>query len=120
EDAGAEVVLFPTIAIVPSGDPAALDRAVAAAGTYDWIVFTSANGVRVFFARFAAQGRDVRELGSVRLAAIGPETAGELERPVLRPAVVTREYRAEGLLEALARQDLPGRPGAAPAAAPAP
>jgi len=109
EDAGAEVVLFPTIAIVPSGDPAALDRAVAAAGTCDWIVFTSANGVRVFFARFAAQGRDVRELGSVRLAAIGPETAGELERRMLRPAVVPREYRAEGLLEALAGEDLRGR-----------
>jgi uroporphyrinogen III methyltransferase/synthase len=109
EDAGAEVVLFPTIALAPPPDPAALDRAVAAAATYDWIVFTSANGVRGFFACFAGQGRDVRELGPVRLAAIGPETAGELERRMLRPAVVPREYRAEGLLAALAGQDLRGR-----------
>jgi uroporphyrinogen III methyltransferase / synthase len=109
EDAGAEVVLFPTIAIAPPPDPAALDRAVAAASTYDWLVFTSSNGVRAFFTRFVAQRRDVRELAPVRLAAIGPETAGELERRMLRPAVVPHEYRAEGLLESLAAEDLRGR-----------
>src|SRR5207237_2429774 len=80
EQRGSEVMLFPTIAIEPPEDADALDRAVAAAGGYDWVVFTSANGVRVFFARFAAQGRDVRELAHARLAAIGPETAAELER----------------------------------------
>ncbi len=109
EDAGAEVVLFPTIALAPPDDPAALDRAVAAAAAYDWIVFTSSNGVRAFFARVAAQERDVRELAAVRLAAIGPETAAELRRRLLRPAVVPREYRAEGLLDALAGEDLRGR-----------
>jgi uroporphyrinogen III methyltransferase/synthase len=109
EDAGAEVVLFPTIALAPPLDPAALDRAVAAAAGYDWIVFTSSNGVRAFFARFAARARDVRELAPVRFAAIGPETAAELERRMLRPAVVPREYRAEGLLDALATEDLRGR-----------
>jgi uroporphyrinogen III methyltransferase / synthase len=109
EDAGAEVVLFPTIAIVPPLDPARLDRAAAAAATYDWIVFTSSNGVRAFFTRFAAHGRDVRELAPVQLAAIGPETAAELERRMLRPAVVPSEYRAEGLLEALAGEDVRGR-----------
>ncbi len=109
EDAGAEVVSFPTIALAPPADPAPLDRAAAAAAGYDWIVFTSANGVRAFFARFAAQGRDVRELARARLAAIGPETAAELDRRMLRPAVVPREYRAEGLLDALAGEDLRGR-----------
>jgi uroporphyrinogen III methyltransferase/synthase len=109
EDAGAEVVLFPTIAIAPPLDPAALDRAAADATGYDWIVFTSSNGVRAFFARFAAHQQDVRTLARVRLAAIGPETAAELERRMLRPAVVPREYRAEGLLEALAGEDLRGR-----------
>jgi uroporphyrinogen III methyltransferase/synthase len=108
EDAGAEVVLFPTIAIAPPLDPAALDRAVATSAGYDWIVFTSSNGVRAFFARFSAQQRDVRELAGARLAAIGPETAAELERRMLRPAVVPREYRAEGLLDALAAEDLHG------------
>jgi uroporphyrinogen III methyltransferase/synthase len=109
EDRGAEVITFPTIAIAPPADPAALDRAVGAARGYDWIVFTSANGVQAFFERFAAAERDVRELASVRLAAIGPETAAELGRRLLRPAVVPGDYRAEGLLDALAAEDLRGR-----------
>ena len=109
EEAGADVIVFPTIAIGPPRDPAALDRAVASAFQYDWIVFTSPNGVRVFFERFATQGRDVRELAQVRLAAIGPETAAELGRRHLRPDVVPAEYRAEGLVEALAGEDLRGR-----------
>jgi uroporphyrinogen III methyltransferase/synthase len=93
----------------PPPDAAALDRAVQAAGTYDWIVFTSVNGVRVFFERMAALGGDVRALASARIAAIGPETAAELERRLLRPAVVPAEYRAEGLLDALGEGDLRGR-----------
>jgi uroporphyrinogen III methyltransferase/synthase len=109
EDLGAEVVLFPTIAIAPPADAAPLADAVAAAGGYDWIVFTSSNGVRAFFAAFAARGHDVRELAAVRLAAIGPETAAELERRLLRPALVPREFRAEGLLDAFAAEDLRGR-----------
>ncbi len=109
EDAGAEALVFPTIAIAPPVDPAPLDRVAASAATYDWVVFTSSNGVRTFFARFAALGRDIRELAGVRLAAIGPETAAELERRLLRPAVVPREFRAEGLLDALAAEDMAGR-----------
>jgi uroporphyrinogen III methyltransferase/synthase len=109
EELGAEVELVPTIEIGPPPDPAALDRAVQAAGTYDWIVFTSVNGVRVFFERMAALAGDVRALASARIAAIGPETAAELERRLLRPAVVPAEYRAEGLLDALGEDDLRGR-----------
>jgi uroporphyrinogen III methyltransferase/synthase len=109
EERGAEVISFPTIAIAPPADPGALDRAIAAAGGYDWIVFTSANGVQAFFERFAAAGRDVRELVSVRLAAIGPETAAQLARRLLRPAVVPADYRAEGLLAALGAEEVRGR-----------
>jgi uroporphyrinogen III methyltransferase/synthase len=109
EAEGAEVVLFPTIVLEPPTDPTAVDRAVSAAATYDWIVFTSANAVRAFFERFAAQGRDVRELAPVRLAAIGPETAAGLRERLLRPAIVPAEYRAEGILAALAGENLRGR-----------
>ena len=108
EERGAEVVVFPTIAIAPPADPTRLDRAVAEADGYDWIVFTSVNGVRAFFDRFAAAGRDVRVLARARLAAIGPETAAALERLLLRPAVVPAEYRAEGLLAALGDVDVRG------------
>ena len=109
EEHGAEVISFPTIVITAPPDPAPLDRAVAAAGGYDWIVFTSANGVHAFFERFAKQQRDVRELAPVRLAAIGPETAAQLGRRLLRAAVVPADYRAEGLLDALGAEDVKGR-----------
>ncbi len=109
EELGAEVVLFPTIALVPPLDPAALDRAVTTASGYDWIVFTSANGVRVFFDRLDTLGLDVRLLAGVRLAAIGPETGAALGRRLLRAAVVPDEFRAEGLLAALGDEDLRGR-----------
>jgi uroporphyrinogen III methyltransferase/synthase len=109
EAEGAEVIPFPTIALGPPPDPAVLDRAVAASAGYDWILFTSANGVQAFFERFAALGRDVRELVRVRLGAIGPATAAELERRLLRPSVLPDDHRAEGLLAALAGEDLRGR-----------
>jgi uroporphyrinogen III methyltransferase/synthase len=109
EAVGAEVVLFPTVTIAPAPDPAALDRAVATAAGYDWILFTSANGVRVFFERHAVAGRDLRELAPVRLGAIGPETAAELVRRGLRPAVEATDFRAEGMLAALPSDAVRGR-----------
>ncbi len=109
EEQGAEVLLCPTITLAPPLDPGPLARAVAGAAEYDWIVFTSANGVRRFFDVFAAQDRDVRALASVRFATIGPETAAELGRRLLRPALVPTEYRAEGLLAAFAEHDLRDR-----------
>jgi uroporphyrinogen III methyltransferase/synthase len=109
EELGAEVDLVPAIEIAPPPDPGALDRAVRDAHGYDWIVFTSVNGVRAFFDRMAALARDVRDLAGARIAAIGPETAAELERRLVRPAVVPAEYRAEGLLAALGDDDIRGR-----------
>lgn len=105
---GAEVLAVPTIVLEPPDDPQPLERAIAEAEAYDWIVFTSTNGVRAFFERFAAAGRDVRVLAGTRLAAIGSETAGALERLLLRPAVVPGDYRAEGLLEAFGGEPLAG------------
>lgn len=106
---GAEVVAIPTIVLEAPDDPSALDRAVADAASYDWIVFTSTNGVRVFFERFAAAGYDVRALAGTRLAAIGSETARALEALLLRPALVPEAFRAEALLDAFAAEPLAGR-----------
>jgi uroporphyrinogen III methyltransferase/synthase len=108
EEQGAEVLLVPTIVLVPPRDTGALARAAAGASSYDWIVFTSANGVRAFFTDFDRQRLDVRSLAPARIAAIGPETAAELERRMLRPAVVAAEYRAEGLLDALGDREVRG------------
>ncbi len=110
EALGAEVVQFPTIRIVPAPDEAPLLAAAAEAGSFDWIVFTSANGVERFWYALAQQGCDARALGGVRVCAIGPATAAELERRGIVPDVVPDEFVAEGALQALdAADELRGR-----------
>jgi len=69
-------------------------------GGYDWLIFTSANGVRHFLQRCEALGQ-VARLRRLRLGAIGPQTARVLEEHDLRVEVVPREYRAEGILDEL-------------------
>ena len=103
EALGAEVVAFPTIRIVPPPDPEPLRRAAAEAGTFDWIVFTSANGVRRFWSALAEGGGDARSLSGVRVCAIGPATAAELERRGVRPDAVPETFVAEAAVETLLR-----------------
>jgi uroporphyrinogen III methyltransferase/synthase len=97
---GAEALVVPAISIESPSDPAPLARAVAAlrAGAYDWAAFTSANGVERTWAAVEAAGGDARAFGA-RIAAIGPATAAALLRHGLRPDVVAREFRGEGLAE---------------------
>jgi len=96
EEAGAWVIEFPTIEIheieIAQG---VLDRA----GSYDWIVFTSVNGVEAFFGQWRRAGRDLRDLAGVSLAAIGPATRAAVEQRGLCVAAQPLEYRAEALLE---------------------
>jgi uroporphyrinogen III methyltransferase/synthase len=75
---GAEVLEIPTIKILPPTRNESLIEAITGIGSYDWIIFTSANGVEHFFDYFFKAFRDVRDLGSVRFAAVGPATAKKL------------------------------------------
>lgn len=110
EDLGADAIEAPAIRIAPPDDPAELDRAAAEAASYDWIVFTSANGVDQFMRRLLAGPRDVRALGRVKICTIGPSTAGRLASYGIKVDVTPEEYRAEAIVEALkARGDLKGR-----------
>ncbi|MGQ9750949.1 uroporphyrinogen-III C-methyltransferase [Desulfosoma sp.] len=109
EDLGARCVEFPSIAIVPPASWDPLDRALAVLHEYDWVVFTSVNGVKFFMERLWAAGRDVRALAGTRLAAIGPKTAEALEQRGLRLDVVPEEYRAESLFKALGETTVRGR-----------
>ncbi|MGE4003565.1 MAG: uroporphyrinogen-III synthase, partial [Planctomycetaceae bacterium] len=98
---GAEPVLMPTIRIAPLTDWTALDDVLTRLAGFDWIVWTSANGVRAFCDRLWKTGRDVRQLAGLKLAAIGPSTAEALAEFHLRADVVPDEYRAESLAEAM-------------------
>lgn len=100
---GAEIIEFPVIRIAPPAEPAPLENAVANLRLYDWLIFTSANGVRAFFARV----RDLRALRA-KICTIGPATRAEVEKYKLIVDAVPEEYVGEGLLRAMP-QDLRGQ-----------
>ncbi len=97
---GADVVHVPTIELVPPADPAPLNAALGQLGAYDWIVFTSANGVDFGLDALYASGRDPRAFGKAQLACIGPATAKRLRERGLVADLVPESFVAEGLLDA--------------------
>lgn len=101
ENLGAEAWEYPTIKIKEPDDWTALDKAVANAGMYNWIIFTSVNGVKAFFQRLRAQKLDIRSLKEAKICAIGPKTAEALEERGLLVDVMPEVFRAEAVLEAL-------------------
>jgi uroporphyrinogen III methyltransferase / synthase len=102
ETLGAEVFEFPTIEIQPPEDFGPLDGALRELDSFDWIVFTSVNGVEAFVERLRYHGLDLRAVPRrAKVAAIGPATAHKVEEAGLRVDVTPEEYRAEALIEAL-------------------
>jgi uroporphyrinogen III methyltransferase/synthase len=107
---GAEVLQFPTIRVVKATDSEPLRRAVRQADSYDWIVFTSVNGVQRFWSELRAAGKDTRSLCGVSLCAIGPATAAAIEMEGALADLVPGAFVAEGVIEALREAgDLTGR-----------
>jgi uroporphyrinogen III methyltransferase/synthase len=108
ETLGACVIEIPTIEIRPASDPAPLDGAIANLASYDWLIFTSANGVRFFVERLDRSAADLRALRA-RICAIGPATRAAVEALHLKVDLMGKEYVAESLLEAFAAYDLAGK-----------
>jgi len=110
---GAKPVACPTIRIVLPEDPEPLKRAARELGSYDWVVFTSVNGVDRLAEALEDEGRSPEEAlpAGARVAAIGPSTAGRArERFGVEPEVVPDEYRAEALVRAIRRAAARGNP----------
>ena len=105
---GAECIQFPTIQVVPPPDWTGLDRAIETLDQYSWIVFTSVNGVDFFFRRLFENGLDVRALGHIKTAAIGPSTADRLRTWGLKSDIIPESYRAESVVEAFADKPVKG------------
>jgi uroporphyrinogen III methyltransferase/synthase len=105
---GADVIELPTIEIRAAADYGPLDRAIAALPSYDWLIFTSANGVRFFMERLDASPTDLRTLRA-KICAIGPATRSAVESLHLKVDLMGKEYVAEGLLEAFRSSDLNGK-----------
>ncbi|MFX4260632.1 uroporphyrinogen-III C-methyltransferase [Pelotomaculum propionicicum] len=101
EALGAEPLEFPTISVVEPEDFGPLDLALDNLGSYQWVIFTSVNGVESFFKRLRYHRKDVRELYGAKLCAIGPKTREALENYGLIVDYVPVEFRAEEILKVL-------------------
>lgn len=99
-DLGADVLELPTIRIEPSPLPEEFADLVKEAHTYDWLVFTSPNGVEAFFEQFYRLFKDAREIGGVRIAAIGPATSAKVAEYRLQVDLQPDEYVAEAVIKA--------------------
>ena len=102
ETLGGIPMIAPAIAIVPPDGWTVIDAALRRVGTYDWVVFTSANAVRAFVDRAAAIGVSRDDLRETRLAAVGPTTARVVEELLRRPDVIPSTHTSEALGDELA------------------
>ena len=105
---GAEVISLPTIEIRPPEDWEHLDRAISELDGYDWLIFTSVNGVRHFVERLDASDRDLRDIRA-KICAIGPATAESLEHLHIKVDRTPEVYVAESLLQAFSGRELQGK-----------
>ena len=109
EERGGTAYEFPVIRIAWPEDLAPLDEAIGRLGAFDWLAFTSANGVKLFFERMKHNKVDPGVLAGAKFAAVGPKTAAAMEKQGLSVDVVAEEFVGEGLAEALQGHVRPGQ-----------
>ena len=100
-DLGAECLEFPTIRIVPPSDWSETDKAIRGIDDFNWLFFTSPNGVRFFLDRMENLHLDLRSLKGIKIGVIGPATAQALSEYHLKADLIPEKFQAEHLLEAL-------------------
>ncbi|MBM3846436.1 MAG: uroporphyrinogen-III synthase, partial [Verrucomicrobia bacterium] len=101
---GAEVLEIPTIRIAPPDDRQGLVDALLELNSYDWLVFTSPNGVTSFFDAFFKSFHDMRDLGGCRIAAVGPATASKLKELHLQVDLMPERYVSEEIAAAFEKE----------------
>jgi uroporphyrinogen III methyltransferase/synthase len=109
EDQGAEVIEFPTIKISSLDGYQKLDLVVERLADYDWIIFTSPNGVDHFWRRLKIKGRDARSLSKLKIGAIGPKTALKLENIGIMADFLPDEYSTEGIIKGIKKLEIKGK-----------
>ncbi len=106
---GAEAIEFPTIEIVPPRSWEKLDQALARLKTYDWIIFTSANGVVFFWQRLKEKRKSNRLSPTLKVCAIGPATANQLKKRGVPVHHIPKEFIAESILEGFQKMGIKGK-----------
>ncbi|MDL2306542.1 uroporphyrinogen-III C-methyltransferase [Desulfovibrio sp. OttesenSCG-928-C06] len=98
---GANVIQFPTIDIKPLPDYSEVRKVLGYIGSYDWVAFTSVNGVKFFWEQLYALGLDSRALSSCKIAAIGPSTAQALKAKGIKADFIPERFVAESVVKGL-------------------
>lgn len=104
EELGAEIIEFPTIEIAPPENYNELDAAIDKIETYNWLIFTSGNGIKYFIKRFIERDNDIRDLKGIRICAIGTKTAAEIKKYGIKVDLMPDEFNAEGLISAVVQK----------------
>ncbi len=107
-DLGADCIEAPSIKVIPPEDYTPMDESIETLSKFDWIVFTSVNGVEYFFERLFSKGYDVRQLHTMKTACIGPATASKLRSFGLNSDIIPESYRAESVVEAFKNEEVKG------------
>jgi uroporphyrinogen III methyltransferase/synthase len=108
KDLGGEVIELPTIEIVPPVSWKGLDRTIDQIDSYDWLIFTSANGVNFFWQRWKERGKDHLP-PSLKICAIGPATAYQLMEKGIEVHYTPKEFIAEAILKGFEKSMLKGK-----------
>ena len=99
ESLGANTIMVPTIKIIKAKDMAPLDNAIKNLVDYDWIIFTSVNGVESFFEKLFQSGKDSRDLSNNKICVIGPSTADKLSSFGLKADIIGEVIAGQGKVE---------------------
>lgn len=106
---GAEVIEFPTIEILPPLSRKGLDLAMDKLKSYDWIIFTSANGVNFFWQRLRKKKKDLHSSSALKVCAIGPGTAKQLKEKGIGLDYIPKEFVAESILQGFEKRIIQGK-----------
>jgi uroporphyrinogen III methyltransferase/synthase len=105
---GAEPIIFPTISLVPPENWEEMDRAINSLGKYDWILFSSVNGVHYFMNRLKALGRDIRALHTLKICAVGSSTEEDLLKYGIQTDLVPSSFQGESVVESFQKMSVKG------------
>ncbi len=106
---GANVIEFPTIETIPTSSWEQVDKTIKSISKFDYVIFTSVNGVKYFFSRIFSKGLDSRIFSEKKIVVIGEKTGSELKSYGLSADIIPHNYTAEGIIESLKPSEIKGR-----------
>lgn len=104
KELGATPIEFPVIQFTDPDSYAPMDEAIEQLNSYDWVIFTSVNGVDYFWRRLQQRGKGAADFANIKIGAIGPATAEAIEARSLKPHFIPSRFVAEGILEEISTQ----------------